>query len=217
MKHRISWVVLLVLLVTTINAFAQDAPNTQGAPKHRFEITPYGGAVWTRGYEVLLGAQQGNLDTRESAIWGISVGYSLRDSLTQIEVLYNRQDTDLFFEFSGDESEVTGVSIEHLHVGGLLGVPRGRSVWFTTFSLGTSRWAPKSGDGDDAWRFSLMFGLGAKYPINERFGLRLQVRAPYMFVEDSANFICGPSGCLKSAGGRGIWQFDMSVGLIILL
>ena len=62
-----------------------------------------------------------------------------------------------------------------------------------------------------------MLGLGAKYPINERFGVRFQARAPYMFVKDSANFICGPNGCLNSGGGRGIWQFDLSVGLIIIL
>jgi len=70
-------------------------------------------------------------------------------------------------------------------------------------------------DGDDAWRFSLMFGLGAKYPINDRFGIRFQARIPYMFVEDSTKYACNESGCLSSAGGHSMWQFDLIVGLII--
>ena len=101
------------MLMTTVNALAQNAPaagdtsTTQDTPtaktesKHGFEITPYGGWVWTRGYDVLLGGQRGNLDTRASVVWGVTLGYSLRDSLTQIEVIYSRQDTDLYFELWG--------------------------------------------------------------------------------------------------------------------
>jgi len=221
MKRRISCGVLLFLLVMTGNVLAQNAPAAQDTStaknelKHRFEITPYGGVVWTRGYDVLLGGQRGNLDTRASAVWGVTVGYSLRDSLTQVELIYSHQDTDLYFELSGEETEVTGVSIEHLHIGGLFGTARGRTVWFTTFSLGASRWAPKDGESDDAWRFSLMLGLGAKYPISEKLGVRLQARLPYMFVDDTASYACGESGCLNSAGGRSIWQFDLTAGLII--
>jgi hypothetical protein len=62
-----------------------------------------------------------------------------------------------------------------------------------------------------------MFGLGGKYYFNDRLGLRVQARAPYMFVEDSAKFYCDDTGCLKSAGGRGIWQFDLSLGLVVRL
>jgi len=222
--------IVLFLAITAASAVAQNAPAAAGdtsttqdtstaqtESKHRIEITPYGGYVWTHGYDVLLGGQKGNLDVRESAVWGVTVGYSLRDSLTQIELIYSRQDADVYFEFSGQDTSYGEVSIEHLHVGALLGTASGRTVWFTTLSLGASRWAPKDGEADDAWRFSLIFGLGAKYPISERFGLRFQARLPYMFVEDSAKFACGPSGCLNSAGGRAIWQFDMSVGLIIKL
>jgi len=221
--------IVLFLTITAASALAQNAPaaedtsTTQDTPtaktesKHGFEITPYGGWVWTSGYDVLLGGQKGNLDVRESAVWGVTVGYNLRDSLAQIELIYSHQDADVYFEFSGQDTSYGEVSIEHLHIGGLFGTSSGRTVWFTTLSLGASRWAPKDGETDDAWRFSLIFGLGAKYPINERFGLRFQARLPYMFVEDTAKFACGPSGCLNSAGGRALWQFDMSVGLIIKL
>ena len=200
-------------LAQDAGALAQDSTATRTKTKHRFEITPYGGYIWTRGYDVMLGGQKGNLDVRDSADFGVTAGYAVKDSLGQIELIYSHQDADLYFEFNGEETDYGQVSIDHLHLGGLFGVPSGKTVWFTTLSLGASRWAPK--DGDDAWRFSLMFGLGAKYPINDRFGIRFQARIPYMFVEDSTKYACNESGCLSSAGGHSMWQFDLIVGLII--
>ena len=215
MKNRVWFVTVALVVMAASAAFAQDSTATRAYAKRRFEITPYGGYVWTRGYDVMLGGQKGSLDTRESMDFGVTVGYAVRDSLAQVELIYSHQDADVFFEFSGEEVDYGQVAIDHLHIGGLFGVPSGKTVWFTTLSLGTSRWAPE--DGDDAWRFSLMFGLGAKYPINDRFGLRFQARIPYMFVEDSAKYACNESGCLSSAGGKSMWQFDLILGLIIRL
>jgi hypothetical protein len=216
MKNRILFgTVVLSVMMTAAAALAQDSTATRTKTKHRFEITPYGGYIWTRGYDVMLGGQRGSLDTRESVDFGITVGYAVRDSLAQVELIYSHQDADVYFDISGQEIDYGQVAIDHIHVGGLFGVPSGRSVWFTTLSLGASRWAPEN--GEDAWRFSLMFGLGAKYPINDRFGVRFQARIPYMFVEDSAKYACNESGCLSSAGGHSMWQFDLIVGLIIKL
>ena len=211
MKAAISSLCVIVILVSSAGVHAQDSAN------RRFEIVPYGGAAWSRGYDVLLGAQKGNLDIKDSAMWGVALDYAVKDSLTQIEVLYNRQDTDLAFDLDGQKTDITAVSVEYLHVGALLGVERGDVLWYTSFSLGTTRFAPKEGTSGDEWRFSIMFGLGGKYYFNDRLGVRVQARAPYMFVEDSAKFYCGDSGCLNSAGGRGIWQFDLSLGLVVRL
>jgi hypothetical protein len=216
-KNRILFAAVVLFLMTAAAAAgAQDSTVTRTKAKHRFEITPYGGYIWTRGYDVQLGGQRGNLDVRASADFGVTVGYAVKDSLAQIELIYSHQDADVFFEFSGQETDYGQVAIDHIHLGGLFGVPSGRSVWFTTFSLGASRWAP-DGKDDDARRFSLMFGLGAKYPINDRLGLRFQARIPYMFVADSARYVCNDSGCLSSAGGKSMWQFDLIAGLIIKL
>jgi hypothetical protein len=213
-KNRVLFAaVVLSMMTAAAAALAQDSTATRTKTKHRFEITPYGGYIWTRGYDVMLGGQKGNLDTRAGADFGVTAGYAVKDSLGQIELIYSHQDADVYFEFSGQETDYGQVAIDHIHVGGLFGVPSGKTVWFTTLSLGASRWAPEDGDG--AWRFSLMFGLGAKYPISDRFGLRFQARIPYMFVEDSAKYACNESGCLSSAGGHSMWQFDLIVGLII--
>jgi hypothetical protein len=212
-KNLIAFLTVLVLLSSSAQV------NGQAAPERRFEITPYAGYVWSRGYDVLLGNQRGNLNTEAGAMWGVAVSYSLSDELTRIEVLYNRQDTEMTAEFGGDKTAIDDVSIDYLQAGGLFGVERKNAVWFTSLSLGTTRLriAPAGGRGSDEWRFSIIFGLGAKRYFNDRIGLRAQVRAPYMYVEDTAAFICDEAGCLKSAGGRGIWQFDLSLGLMIRL
>jgi hypothetical protein len=145
MKTAISSLCVVVILVCSSGVYAQETS------KRRFEIVPYGGAAWSRGYDVLLGAQKGNLDVKESAMWGVALDYTVKDSLTQIEVLYNRQDTDLAFDLSGQKTDITGVSVEYLHVGGLLGVQRGDVMWYTSFSLGTTRFAPKEGNSGDEW------------------------------------------------------------------
>lgn len=193
--------------------------NGQTYPARRFEVTPYAGYVWSGGYDVLLGSQKGNLSTDAGAMWGLAVGYTVRDSLAQVEVLYNRQDTQMTAEIGGEKTVIDDVSVEYIQVGGVFGTQRGDVVWFTSLSLGTTRLrlSPDPGSGSDEWRFSMIFGFGGKYYFNDRVGLRAQARLPYMFVEDTAKFYCGDAGCLNSAGGRGIWQFDLSLGLMIRL
>ncbi|MBP2681126.1 MAG: hypothetical protein H6Q78_989 [Candidatus Krumholzibacteriota bacterium] len=206
----------LYLCAAVVLAWAAAACAQEPA-KRKFEIVPYGGGAWSSGYDVLLGAQQGTIETRGSAMWGVALDYTVRDSLTQLEILYNRQDTQMTLQLNGEETDISDVSIEYLHLGALFGVEKDNVVWFTSLSLGTARLVLEEGKTDDEWRFSMIFGLGAKYYFNDRVGLRLQGRAPYMFVEDSGSYACGDLGCLKSAGGRGVGQFDGSLGLTVRL
>jgi hypothetical protein len=209
MKRGLSCLLGLVLLGTASAAFAQ------GPSHRRIEITPYGGWVWTSGYDVLLGSQKGQMNLDPAAMWGLGAGYCIKDSLTQIELFYNRQDTKMTIEIGGDKRDLTDVAVDYLQIGGSFGTQREGSVWFTSVSLGTMRFAPEA--GEDQWRFSMIFGLGAKHYFNRKVGLRLLGRAPFTWVEDSAKFLCTDEGCLKSAGGRGVWQFDVSLGLVIVL
>lgn len=213
MKNSIALLAVSILLTSAADGLSQPSPE------RRFEITPYAGMSWSRGYTVLLGSRRGEITSESGPMWGVAASYNLSSELTQIEVLYNRQDTDLLVEFGDDKETIDKVSIEYLQAGGLFGVERGQTVWFTSLSLGTTRLriSPADGGGSGEWRFSIILGLGAKRYFNDRIGLRAQVRAPYMWVEDTARFICDDAGCLTSGGGQGIWQFDVSLGLVIRL
>jgi len=99
-----------------------------------------------------------------------------------------------------------------------MGVERDRTIWYTSLSLGTTRFNPDDEDSGEDWRFSMMFGLGAKYSLTKRLGLRFQARFPWTYMGgDGSEIICGEIGCMKSSGGLGLWQFDLSVGVVIAL
>jgi hypothetical protein len=87
---------------------------------------------------------------------------------------------------------------------------------FSQFTLGATRFSGGSFFEPD-WKFSLMFGLGVKYYLTRVLALRLQGRMPLTFIGSESQFGCGPHGCFTSVGGLGIVQFDLSIGVALLL
>lgn len=208
---------ILVAVLLSIVLAGSDA-RAQAQPDHRLEITPYYGGVWSRGRDVLFGGRVGTLRTEASGMGGVAVDLHVGDDYTWVEVLYNRQVSRMNFELADQSEGIADLAIEYYHVGGVIGVERKRAIWYTSFTLGTTRYAPQEQGYGDEWRFSIGFGLGAKYYFGKRIGLRIQGRAPYTFTGgDQTEFICGDNGCVKNGGGVGLWQFDASVGLIIRL
>ena len=98
------------------------------------------------------------------------------------------------------------------------GVRKGKVMPFGMFTLGGTRIVPEwtGAASDDVWKFSIIFGLGAKIYINEKIGLRVQGRMPWMFVDGGAYMGCGGGGCYTSFGGSGLVQGDVSGGLFVM-
>jgi hypothetical protein len=199
----------LILVLIGSEALAQNQPA------HKYKIIPYGGIVWTRGYDVLLGGRKGTLTMDKSGMFGIALDINVGKKGAQLELLYNRQDTEMYVEFPDEKVPVSDIIVEYFHIGTVLGTPRGNTSWISSFSLGATHYSPKEEGTDSNWYFSIMLGLGFEYYLSERFGLRFLGRAPYTLLGSDEEFLCNEDGCLKSAGGRGIWQFDLSIGLII--
>ena len=131
-------------------------------------------------------------------------------------LLWQRQDTKLEFKpNTGLKQDLGDASVEYYHVGAVYGVLRDKVMPYTSFSLGATR-AALSGAGD-SWKFSIMFGLGAKYYINERIGLRAAARLPFVFLNGGFGFTVGTGGAGLTAGGTGMIAGDLSLGLIIAL
>jgi hypothetical protein len=70
---------------------------------------------------------------------------------------------------------------------------------------------------EDMWKFSMILGLGAKFYVNEKIALRVQGRMPFAFLGSSVGFGVGTGGAYAGVSGYGIAQFDVSIGLAILL
>jgi hypothetical protein len=89
---------------------------------------------------------------------------------------------------------------------------------FGMFTVGGARLIPDVAgvQNDDVWKFSVLFGLGAKVYINDRIGLRVQGRMPWIILDGGAAISVGSGGAYTSFGGSGIVQGDVSGGLFVM-
>jgi len=185
-------------------------------PEHKVEITPFGGYVWTVSRSFSDGINRGDLDIKSSGFYGIALDLNVKPG-TQLELLYQRQDSDLTFKSGGFKETLTDLAVEYWHIGAVGGIRRENVQPFTGLTLGGTRYDFKTAGFEDMWKFSVILQLGAKLYINERIGLRLQGRMPYTFLSGGVGLGCGTGGCYTSVGGTGIAQFDVSAALMILL
>jgi hypothetical protein len=220
-KKTILLFVLFSLVSTCSFAQYRQPPRAQSQPmKHKIEITPFGGYSWTVSRRVNLAYPEpttGDIDIASSPFWGIELDVNIQPG-GQLVLLYNRQDSDLTFKRQGYAKQtVSGLSVEYFQVGGIGGVSEGNIFGFGLFTLGATRYAYKNIQAaDDTWKFSVIFGLGAKIYFSERLALRVQGRMPFTFFSGGAGIGCGTGGCYTTVGGSGIAQFDIGGGLAFL-
>jgi len=180
------------------------------------EISPYGGYLWGGSADVRFGDELGTLDVTSSPMWGIEVDINVSPG-GQVVLLYQRQDTELTYKPNfGVKQTVGDVAIEYWQIGALGGVQNGNIVAFGLMTLGATRIIPKFVGASDVWKFSMIFGVGAKIYLGERFGLRVQARMPWIITSGGAAISCGGNGCYTAFAGSGIVQADVSAGLIFM-
>jgi opacity protein-like surface antigen len=221
-KRTVFLCLLLSLLATSAWAQYRRPPaRAQSQPfSHRIEITPFGGYSWTISRRVNVTFPEpttGDIDVKSSPYWGIEVDVTIEPG-AQLALLYTRQDSDLTFKRQGFGKEtVTGMSVEYFQIGGVGGLRQGNLFPFGMLTLGATRYAYDDiRASEDTWKFSMIFGLGAKVYANDRIALRVQGRMPFTFFSGGAGIGCGFNGCYTTVGGSGIAQLDVSAGLAFL-
>jgi hypothetical protein len=181
---------------------------------HKFEISPYGGYLWSQSFDVQYGTEFGKLDAVSGPMWGIEADINVSPG-GQAVLLYQRQETELTYQPNyGAKQTVGDAAIEYWQVGGLGGVQNGNIMGFGLLTLGGTRIIPKFTGGSDVWKFSIIFGVGAKIYLTERIGLRVQAMLPWIITSGSALISCGGGGCYAAFGGTGIVQASVSAGLV---
>jgi hypothetical protein len=216
-------VVSIIISLSATCALAQyrQPPRAQSQPmNHTFEIVPFGGYMWTVSRRVNLAYPEpitGDIDIASSPFWGIELDVNIQPG-GQLVLLYSRQDSDLTFNRQGYAKQtISGLSVEYFQVGGIGGVAQGNLFPFGLFTLGATRYAYKNIQAaNDTWKFSIIFGLGAKIYFSDRLALRVQGRMPFTFFSGGAAIGCGGGGCYTTVGGSGIAQFDIGGGLAFL-
>jgi hypothetical protein len=222
MRLRTLCIVLVALFVAAPSwAQYRRPPRNQGwgfqQQQHRIEILGYGGYLWSGSIDVYYVTEYGKADVKSGGIWGIEADVNVRPG-AQMVLLYHRQDSELIYQRAGGLKESAGdIAVEYWHIGGMSGVQQGNIMPFGMFTLGGTRIIPKfPGARGDEWKFSIIFGLGAKIYVSDRIGLRVQGRLPWIILNGGAAIGCGGGGCYTSFGGSGIVQADVSGGLFVM-
>jgi hypothetical protein len=152
-----------------------------------------------------------------SAAFGLTLDVPLAPDKF-IAVTWSRQSTDAELRTLFAEPTTFDLNIDYLHAGGVYRPRReGRSEPFVMLTLGLTRVDPTRPGFDEGWGISGAVGGGARFPLSERWGLRVEGRGWFTFSEASLSGVCGGIGCSVSFGGSGGAQFEGLVGASVVL
>lgn len=190
--------------------------STPAWAQHKAEITPFIGYQFGGSIQTF----NGDLKIEADMNYGATLDITLRRG-SQIELGYNRQDTNLkFVPFLGSIEKVP-MSVEYFQIGGLGYVERGAAQPFAKFTLGVTHYNPDARNIggrtiDDEWRFSVALGAGVKTFPSQRVGLRLEGNLLGTFLDSGGGIWCGGGGgCSLGLFGTGILQGNVQAGLAI--
>jgi len=205
-----------VASVASAQTLTTSNTSSSGAA-HRGELIPLGGYAWTMGFDVYTGLTYGEIDLKDAGFFGVALDVNTQKKSSgktgQIRFLYRRSNTTAqFSSVTLAQPFEADASVEYWHVGGVAGVPRGDAMPYATFTLGGTRLLA---EGDDAWKFSTMLGLGVKVYKSPKVGLMLQGTWAFTFMETWGGVTVGTGGAGVSLGGTGVSQLDVGGGLIV--
>jgi hypothetical protein len=195
----------LFLAATVVEAqgFQTDeGPTVQIAP---FAGYHFGGSIWSE-----------TLERQYSFKSGLDYGGTLDIALSEtwrLEFLYLRQETSL--ESSGIAGPSFDITLERYMIGIQEEKGEGSVKVFGVLLAGATRLVPGFEDAGSETYFSAGLSLGVKTFFTRNAGLRFEARGFYTRVSGGGGVFCTAGQCLFSFSGSGVWQGDVSGGLII--
>jgi outer membrane protein with beta-barrel domain len=193
-------VLAALLLLTALPTLAQDRDDDwrrrrpddddrRYSPRDSaFELTPFIGYRWGGTIfadQTFIFGQ--DVDVAPSANFGVNFGIPIGDSGLKLELMANRQSSELetgagLFE---PDDEVADIDITYLHGG--LQIPFARSRNATPFfiiSAGLANLDPQITGVDAEQRFSASAGIGVKVPMSRALSFRFEGRGYYTALEE---------------------------------
>ena len=213
-------VLILILLSIAPSLFAQREDDWRRRPAHRdvpsdgaFELTPTAGYRWGGTIFARQSFFGEDVDVAPSASFGVNFGIPLGDSGLKLELMANRQSSQLesgrgLFE---PDNEVADIDVTYLHGG--LQIPFARSRNATPYFVGSAGLAildPKIFGVSAEQRFSASAGLGIKVPMSRNLSFRFEGRGYYTALEEEDDcFVC------EYFYNEDFYQGEVNAGLVI--
>jgi hypothetical protein len=172
------------------------------------EVAPFVGLGF--GGSLMSPALDEAFSIKSGMTYGVTVDLPIAP-MWRFEVLYSRQESRI----DGADARVSlGLDVERYMVG-----VQEEKAWsdvrfIGTFLAGATRFVP-SGYDSEFW-FSVALGLGVKTFPTKRIGLRFEARGFYMPVTSGGGAICGNGRCTFAYSGSGMFQGDVSGGVIFV-
>jgi opacity protein-like surface antigen len=198
MRKYISLLLLLAVVPTTL--FAQDADwrrrradrDRRDSPRDSaFELTPFVGYRW--GGTIFADQSflfNDDVDVAPSANFGVSFALPLGDSGMKLELMANRQASQLqtgsgLFE---PNNEVADIDVTYLHAGLQFPFAQSRNATpYAIVSAGLANLDPHGSGVSSENRFSASAGVGVKFPMSEALSLKIEGRGYYTQLEDNSD------------------------------
>ena len=230
MKRVILSVVALVMLSASMAAAQNTVRQTStmySEPTRRVELIPMAGYAWTMSMDVIAGGEPGELDFSDEVYYGGALDFTVSPpgsmKEAQVRLMYRRSDGQIQVRGFTDRFNADG-AVEYWQIGGVTGMNKGKAMPFASVTLGGTRLILKDStvdgvkiQGDDSWKFSMIFGLGVKVYNSPKVGVMLQANWPITFTDAWGGVTVGTGGAGVGISGTGISQLDLGGGLIIRL
>jgi len=193
---------IALLLLFSIVALAPTA-----ADAGEFEITPFIGYQFGGDVSTFYQGQNQDVSINSSENWGVVLSLGLSE-MTQLELLYNTQDTTADANRFDDS---LGLNIDYWQLSLLWSFdPYAQINPYVVFGIGGTWMRP---DGFSSLsRFSGNIGGGVKIFFSENIGVRLEGRFYGTYINSTTSY-CDPFWCYGY--NNSLYQFDISAGLII--
>jgi opacity protein-like surface antigen len=212
------------LLIVTGCVIVLGASAPVFAQMQDLELTVYGGYNLGGGIDVRENSVV-DLNTSDSFATGASLTWQ-RSPSHAFELFWGWRATDIEGKESATAEATKFVSLnEHDFHANFLFMPAYRESEATPFlllGLGATLLDPGELPGvelDSATKFSWAIGAGVKTSVNERFGLRGQVRYHSTYISDeSGGTWCDPwYGCYETVDTNWLDEWDFTGGVILQL
>lgn len=186
---------LLTLIPTAV--FAQDdwrrrrGDDDRDRDRYRretFELSPFIGYRW--GGTIFADQSfvfDQDVDVASNPNFGINFAFPLGDSGMKLELMANRQSSELESEsglFEPDD-EIADIDVTYLHAGLQFPFARSRNATpYVVVSAGLANLDPQVSGVSAENRFSASAGVGVKLPMSDALSIKLEGRGYYTALEE---------------------------------
>jgi len=168
-----------------------------------------------------VAVREGDLKFDDGPNYGFGLDVAIQRGVF-VELNYTHNQTSVRLQrFNGPNEQLFDMNTHYFQLGAQYEFrtsPKQKAFPYTLATLGATLFDAKDASRSDEWRFSVAFGVGGKFYLSDKFGIRLQTRLLMPLIFSGGGMWCGTGGCGVGVGAwTSIVQFDFTAGVFIRL